>query len=58
MDVPDTLYQELKIRAASEKTTVKELLVRGAKATLAAKQPKKVRRPVQQVIKNRSQGVG
>ena len=52
VDIPDALYQQLKMRAASEKTTVKELLLRGAKTALAVEdKPKKRRRPVQQVIR-------
>ncbi len=52
VDIPDALYQQLKIKAASEKTTIKELLVRGAKAALEVKaKPVKYRRPVQQVIR-------
>ncbi len=52
VDIPDAMYQQLKVKAASEKTTVKELLLRSAKAALEVRpKPKKARRLVQQVIK-------
>ena len=52
VDIPDALYEQLKMRAASEKTSIKELLLRGAKKALAAEDKlKKRRRPVQQAIK-------
>ena len=51
VDIPDALYRELKIKAASEKTTIKELLLRGAKVALEAKPKPAKPRPVQQVIK-------
>ena len=43
IDIPDTLYRELKIRAAREGTTVRKLLLEGAE--LARQQRSSPRKP-------------
>ena len=37
VDIPDDLYRELKSQAALEGGTIKQLIVRGVKTTLASK---------------------
>ncbi|MGA3071919.1 MAG: hypothetical protein ABSD43_17060 [Terracidiphilus sp.] len=51
VDIPDPLYREIKIRAASEGTTVKEIILEGVAARLrtgraAAKRESRPRFPV------------
>lgn len=51
LDIPDTLYRELKTRAAREGTSVKELILRSVTINLgsevpAAKGPRKGKYPV------------
>jgi hypothetical protein len=44
VDIPDTVYRELKTRAAAERGSVKQLLLRGAESVLREPLKKKVRR--------------
>jgi len=41
VDIPDTIYRRLKSRAASEGSSVKELILRGAQEVLKAKPRKR-----------------
>jgi len=43
IDIPDPIYRKLKSRAASEGTSTKELILRGAKSVLrvSARRPRK-----------------
>jgi hypothetical protein len=44
VDIPDALYQELKAKAAREKRSVKELVLRSVEAELRPRKSKKGRR--------------
>ncbi len=44
VDIPDAMYRELKSRAASEGTTVKNLILQGVSVRLRAPGPVKGRR--------------
>lgn len=44
IDIPDAIYRELKIKAAVEGTTVRQIVLRGVERTLAAGTEKPVRR--------------
>lgn len=49
IDIPDPIYRRLKSRAASEGTSTKELILRGAKSVLkgsARKSRKRVKLPI------------
>ena len=41
VDIPDLLYRELKAKAAKEKRSVKELILRGVQSELRSKATKK-----------------
>jgi len=45
VDIPDSLYRDLKSKAAGEGRSVKELILRGVEIELQLK-PKRPRRPV------------
>jgi len=45
VDIPDPLYRNLKVKAAGEGRSVKELILRGVEVELQLK-PKRRRRPV------------
>ena len=55
VDIPDTTYRLLKSRAASEGTSVKEMVLRGVKVVLAEEKPVR-RRRVLPVIKSKRPG--
>jgi hypothetical protein len=44
VDIPDALYRELKSRAAREKRSVKELILRGVEVELRPRSKKRARR--------------
>ena len=44
VDIPDTMYRELKTRAAVEGRTVKELILRGVRVTLSSREGERPRR--------------
>ena len=44
VDIPDTLYRELKSKAAREKRSVKELILRGVEVELRPRFRKRARR--------------
>ncbi|HXU48382.1 MAG TPA: hypothetical protein VN727_05005 [Candidatus Binatia bacterium] len=49
IDIPDPIYRKLKSRAASEGTSTKELILRGAKSVLrvsARRSRKRVKLPI------------
>jgi hypothetical protein len=48
VDIPDSVYREMKICAASEGTTIKEIVLEGVAARLRAGRP-----PAEQVIQPR-----
>ncbi len=44
VDIPDALYRELKSKAAGEKRSVKELILRGVEVELRPRSKKRTRR--------------
>ena len=56
IDIPDTLYGELKAKAAREKRSVKELILRGVEIELRAKPKKRTRRVVLPIVRSKSPG--
>jgi hypothetical protein len=56
VDIPDGTYRLLKSRAASEGTSVKELVLRGVEVVLAAEKPVRRRRLVLPVVKSKRPG--
>ena len=44
VDIPDALYRELKSKAAREKRSVKELILRGVEVELRPRSKKRTRR--------------
>ena len=44
IDIPDATYRELKIKAAVEGTTVRQIVLRGIEVELQAKEAKPVRK--------------
>lgn len=44
VDIPDALYRELKSKAAREKRSVKELILRGVEVELRPRSKKRARR--------------
>ena len=43
-DIPDDTYRQLKIKAAEEGTTVREVLLRGVAHVLESQKPQRVRK--------------
>jgi len=56
VDIPDSLYQELKTKAAREKRSVKELIVRGVETEVGLTNRKKKRRIVLPLIRSKRPG--
>ena len=58
VDIPDPIYRELKIRAATEGKTVKELILEGVAARLRRSKPKEKLegRPRLPVIRSKNPG--
>jgi hypothetical protein len=57
VDIPDALYRELKSRAAREKRSVKELILRGVEVELRIRRkPRKSRRVVLPLVRSKTQG--
>ena len=51
VDIPDSIYRELKSRAAIEGTTVKELILQGVTVRLQAPKPRpKTRRLTEPIV--------
>jgi hypothetical protein len=44
VDIPDSLYRELKSKAAREKSSVKQIILRGVEGELRPKRRKRTRR--------------
>jgi hypothetical protein len=55
VDIPDTTYRLLKSRAASEGTSVKEMVLRGVEIVLSEREPKRKKRTLP-VIKSKRPG--
>ena len=56
VDIPDALYRELKSKAAREKRSVKELILRGVEAELRVRRKKSPRRITLPIISSKSPG--
>jgi hypothetical protein len=58
VDIPDTIYREIKIRAASEGTTIKDLILEGVAARLRSGNApaKRGSRPKFPVIRSKKPG--
>jgi predicted CopG family antitoxin len=56
VDIPDSLYRELKSKAAREKRSVKELILRGVEVELRAQRKKSARRVTLPLIASKAPG--
>ncbi len=56
VDIPDTTYRLLKSRAASEGTSVKEMVLRGVEVVLAEEKPVRRRRLKLPLVKSKQPG--
>jgi hypothetical protein len=56
VDIPDSLYQELKSKAAREKRSVKEIILRGVESEVKSRNKKKRRRVVLPLIRSKRPG--
>lgn len=56
VDIPDALYRELKSKAAREKRSVKELILRGVEAELRVRRKKSARRVSLPIISSKRPG--
>ncbi len=56
VDIPDSLYQELKSKAAREKRSVKEIILRGVEIEVDSRSKKKRRRVVLPLIRSKRPG--
>ena len=56
VDIPDSLYQELKSKAAREKRSVKEIILRGVESEVDSRSKKKRRRVVLPLIRSKRPG--
>jgi hypothetical protein len=56
VDIPDSLYQELKTKAIREKRSIKELIVRGVEGEVGVRAQKKKRRVVLPLVRSKRPG--
>ena len=56
VDIPDTLYRELKSKAAREKRSVKELILRGVEGELRPRSKKRARRVTFPLVPSKKPG--
>ncbi|HVM74145.1 MAG TPA: hypothetical protein VMT75_00800 [Candidatus Saccharimonadales bacterium] len=56
VDIPDSLYQELKAKAAREKRSVKELILRGVEGEVGLRKRKKQRRVTLPLVRSKWPG--
>jgi hypothetical protein len=56
VDIPDALYRELKSKAAREKRSVKELILRGVEVELRPRHKKRTRRVSFPLIPSKAPG--
>lgn len=56
VDIPDVLYRELKSKAAREKRSVKELILRGVEVELRARPKRRSRRVVSPLVPSKAPG--
>jgi hypothetical protein len=56
VDIPDALYRELKSKAAREKRSVKELILRGVQVELRPRSKKRSRRVTFPLVPSKNPG--
>ena len=56
VDIPDPLYRQLKARAATERRSVKELILKGVQVELRGSQPKPRRRAKLPIVPSKKPG--
>jgi len=56
IDIPDAMYRELKSKAAREKRSLKDLILRGIEAELRARPKKRPRRVVFPLVRSKTPG--
>jgi predicted CopG family antitoxin len=56
VDIPDALYRELKSKAARERRSVKELILRGVEVELRSRSKKRTRRVTLPLIHSKEPG--
>jgi hypothetical protein len=56
VDIPNSLYRQLKSRAAQENRSVKELILRGVEAELSAPKKKRSRKVVFPLVSSKLPG--
>jgi hypothetical protein len=56
VDIPDAVYRRLKVRAATEGRSVKELILRSVVADLGTKGPKRGRRVRLPIVRSKQPG--
>jgi predicted CopG family antitoxin len=56
VDIPDSLYRELKSKAAREKRSVKELILRGVEVELRPRSRKRSRRVSLPLVRSKKPG--
>ena len=56
VDIPDALYRELKSKAAGEKRSVKEIILRGVELELRPRSKKRARRVTFPLIPSKKPG--
>ncbi|MGB7728548.1 MAG: hypothetical protein WBL50_10980 [Candidatus Acidiferrum sp.] len=56
VDIPDALYRELKSKAAREKVSVKQLILRGVEVELRPRSSRRKRRVSFPIIRSKQRG--
>jgi hypothetical protein len=56
VDIPDALYRELKSKAAREKRSVKELILRSVEVELRPRSKKRTRRVISPLVPSKAPG--
>jgi len=56
VDIPDALYQDLKTKAARERRSIKELILRGVESEVGKRKQKRKRRVVLPLIRSKHPG--
>jgi hypothetical protein len=56
VDIPDALYRELKSKAAREKCSVKELILRGVEVEMGVRPKKRARRVALPIVPSKTPG--
>ena len=56
LDIPDTKYSRLKTKAAHERTSIRQIVLRGIDKELDGEVPRKVNRLTQPILKSYAPG--